>query len=48
MRKKVQFHWDAEQKEAFDELKTALTGAPVLGTGYRCVRHLTWHRVIPG
>jgi len=32
MRKNVQFHWDAEQQDAFDKLKTALTSAPVLGT----------------
>jgi len=32
MRKNVQFHWGAEQQDAFDELKTALTSAPVLGT----------------
>jgi len=32
MRKNVQFHWDAEQQNAFDKLKTALTNAPVFGS----------------
>jgi len=32
MRKNVQFHWNAEQQDAFEKLKTALTSAPVLGT----------------
>jgi len=31
MRKNVQFHWGVEQQDALDELKTALTSAPVPG-----------------
>ena len=32
MRNNAQFHWGVEQQDTFDELKTALTSAPVLGT----------------
>ena len=32
MRKNVRFHWDAEQQNAFNKLKTALTNAPVLAS----------------
>jgi len=32
LRKGVQFHWDAQQRIAFDELKLRLSSSPVLAS----------------